>query len=537
MKFNTFVGTAGLGALSVALLSTSALAQSTPLNVPKSVDEYKAAVDAGDACTESYEIWLNRAQCQAKLDAETFKTDELDPAQETVDGEKETYETAVAEDEAALQALKDEEAAKKTDVETAESDLAAAKAEIVGIEGQVEAAALEVNSAEKALIPKATAAGLTVADYVAANPDDDDVVSYTEKSTAYNEKLTELQTAREPIEGLETAVEDAKTALADASDAVTNFEPAADRSALTAAEEELATKQSQYDELAAAGEKPLAPGEDANYDLLTDTKNANNPAKAVLAAAECVANPDSEACVTAETLIGKDDVGQAIVDGFDQLYKADTTLQTNIDTVQANVDKEVADRKAADTTLQQNIDKEVADRKAADVVLQQNIDKEVADRKAADVVLQANIDKEVTDRKAADVVLQQNIDKEVTDRKAADTTLQNNINAEVAARTAADVTLQNNINTVNTRVTQLGERVDSLTKESRQGIAMAMALAAIPTVNYGKFSLGLGVGTFASETAAALGMDFVVSERVKFKLGVTTTGDETGGSAGIAIGF
>jgi autotransporter adhesin len=99
------------------------------------------------------------------------------------------------------------------------------------------------------------------------------------------------------------------------------------------------------------------------------------------------------------------------------------------------------------------------------------------------------------------------------------------------------VTLQNNINTVNTRVTQLGERVDSLTKESRQGIAMAMALAAIPTVNYGKFSLGLGVGTFASETAAALGMDFVVSERVKFKLGVTTTGDETGGSAGIAIGF
>jgi len=512
MKFNTFVGTAGLGALSVALLSTSALAQSTPLNVPKSVDEYKAAVDAGDACTESYEIWLNRAQCQAKLDAETFKTDELDPAQETVDGEKETYDSAVAEDESALQELKDEEAAKQTDVETAEAALAAAKAEIVDIEGQVEAAAFEVNAAEKALIPKATEAGLTVADYVAANPDDEDVVAYTDKSEAYSEKLAELQTARDPIEGLETAVEDAKTALADASDAVTNFEPAADRSALTAAEEELATKQSQYDELAAAGDKPLAPGEDANYDLLTDTKNANNPAKAVLAAAECVANPDSEACVTAETLIGKDDVGQAIVDGFDQLYKADTTLQTNID-------QEVADRKAADTTLQTNIDKEVAD------------------RKAADVVLQANIDKEVTDRKAADVVLQQNIDKEVTDRKAADTTLQNNINAEVAARTAADVTLQNNINTVNTRVTQLGERVDSLTKESRQGIAMAMALAAIPTVNYGKFSLGLGVGTFASETAAALGMDFVVSERVKFKLGVTTTGDETGGSAGIAIGF
>jgi len=530
MKFNKFVGTAGLGALSVALLSTSALAQSTPLNVPKSVDEYKAAVDAGDACTETYEKWLNRAQCQAELDAEAYKTDELDPAKETVDGEKETYDAAVAEDVAALAALKEEEAAKAAELEQTKQALTDAKADIVDLEGQVEAAALDVNAAEKALIPKATAAGVTVADYVAANPDDEDVLAYTDKSTAYNDKLAELQTAREPIEGLESAVGDAETALADATDAVTNFEPAADRSALTAAEEELATKETEYNTLVAAAEKPLAPGEDPNYDLLTDPKNANNPAKAVLAAAECVANPDSEACVEAATLIGKDDVGQAIVDGFDQLYDADATLQTNID-------KETADRKAADTTLQKNIDTEVADRKAADVVLQKNIDTEVADRKAADVVLQNNINKVDADRKAADVVLQANIDKEVTDRKAADTTLQNNINAEVAARTAADVTLQNNINTVNTRVTQLGERVDSLTKESRQGIAMAMALAAIPTVNYGKFSLGLGVGTFASETAAALGMDFVVSERVKFKLGVTTTGDETGGSAGIAIGF
>ena len=512
MKFNKFVGTAGLGALSVALLSTSALAQSTPLNVPKSVDAYKADVDAGEPCTETYEKWLNRAQCQAELEAEAYKADELDPATETVDGEKETYDAAVAEDVAALAALKEEEATKAAELAQAEKALADAKADIVDLEGQVETAALDLNAAEKALIPKATAAGQTVADYVAANEDDEDVVAYNAKSTAYSDKLAELQTAREPIEGLESAVGDAETALADATDAVTNFEPAADRSALTAAEEELATKQTEYNTLVAAAEKPLAPGEDANYDLLTDAKNANNPAKAVLAAAECVANPDSEACVTAETLIGKDDVGQAIVDGFDQLYDADATLQTNID-------------------------KETSERKAADVVLQKNIDKEVADRKAADVVLQANIDKEVTDRKAADVVLQQNIDKEVTDRKAADTTLQNNINAEVAARTAADVTLQNNINTVNTRVTQLGERVDSLTKESRQGIAMAMALAAIPTVNYGKFSLGLGVGTFASETAAALGMDFVVSERVKFKLGVTTTGDETGGSAGIAIGF
>jgi hypothetical protein len=151
--------------------------------------------------------------------------------------------------------------------------------------------------------------------------------------------------------------------------------------------------------------------------------------------------------------------------------------------------------------------------------------------------LQNNINAETTARTAAVTTLQNNINAETTARTAAVTTLQNNINAEIAARTAADLTLQNNINTVNTRVTQLGERVDSLTKESRQGIAMAMALAAIPTVNYGKFSLGVGVGSFASETAAALGVDFVISERVKFKVGFTTTSDESGGSAGFAIGF
>jgi hypothetical protein len=57
MKFNKFVGMAGLVALTVALLPTSALAQSTPLNVPKSVDDYKQAVEDGELpeeCVKSY---------------------------------------------------------------------------------------------------------------------------------------------------------------------------------------------------------------------------------------------------------------------------------------------------------------------------------------------------------------------------------------------------------------------------------------------------------------------------------------------------
>jgi|GEM_PF-2864327 len=521
MKFNKIGGTAGFGALALALLSTAALAQNS-INLPKGVIDYvdNPDADVSEECQKTYQDYLNRVQCQAKLDAAAWKDDELKQAETDLTTAKELYEAAVKTDAEDLEKFKDAETLAKQALEAAKSKLAAEEAKLTGLKSAVETAALAVNAAEKVLIPKAVAAGVSLQEFI-ENPDnagDADVVAYVAKKSSYDAEFTKLQAS--DLSEFTGAVTAAEGELEIASGDVTNFVPTADRTELDGAELDLETATGTYETLLSAAAKPLAPGEDANYDLLTDPKNANNPARAVLSAADCAKRADGEnACEGADALASPDDVGQAIVDGFDQLYKADATLQTNIDTVQANVTKEVADRKAAD------------------VVLQQNIDKEVADRKAADVVLQANIDKEVTDRKAADVVLQQNIDKEVTDRKAADTTLQNNINAEVAARTAADVTLQNNINTVNTRVTQLGERVDSLTKESRQGIAMAMALAAIPTVNYGKFSLGLGVGTFASETAAALGMDFVVSERVKFKLGVTTTGDETGGSAGIAIGF
>jgi hypothetical protein len=260
----------------------------------------------------------------------------------------------------------------------------------------------------------------------------------------------------------------------------------------------LATANSELDALNTTADTALASNVAGtrNDDILAST---DNPAKAVLETSDCLAS-GAEDC--------NSDVGQAIVDGFDSLHQTDQALDTRLTTAEGDIED-----------------------------LQEGLATETTERKAADAALKADINKEVADRKAADTVLQANIDKEVTDRKAADATLTTAISNEVSARAAADLVLDNKITTVNNRVTQLGERVDALTKESRQGIAMAMALSAIPTVNYGKFSLGLGVGTFASETAAALGMDFVVSERVKFKIGFTTTGDESGGSAGIAIGF
>jgi hypothetical protein len=56
-------------------------------------------------------------------------------------------------------------------------------------------------------------------------------------------------------------------------------------------------------------------------------------------------------------------------------------------------------------------------------------------------------------------------------------------------------------------------------------------------VDYGKFALGLGVGTFGGETAVAGAVDIKATERSKFRLAVSNAGGQTGVSAGFSVGF
>jgi hypothetical protein len=120
---------------------------------------------------------------------------------------------------------------------------------------------------------------------------------------------------------------------------------------------------------------------------------------------------------------------------------------------------------------------------------------------------------------AVDGVLQGAITAEAVTRAAADTTLQSNINSEAASRILGD--------------NRLDRRVDLAEK----GVAMAMAMSAVPTVDYGNWSLGVGVGHFSGETAAAVGATVKMGERAKFKVNFASGGGETGGSAGFAMGF
>ncbi len=192
---------------------------------------------------------------------------------------------------------------------------------------------------------------------------------------------------------------------------------------------------------------------------------------------------------------------------------------------------------AADTVLQGNINAEATTRAAADVVLQGNINAEATTRAAADVVLQGNINAEATTRAAADVVLQDNITAEAVTRSAADTTLQSNINSEASTRAAADTTLQSNINSEAASRILGDNRLDQRIDTADKGIAMAMSMSAIPTVDYGQWALGVGVGHFKGETAAAVGATVKIGERAKFRVNFAAAGGETGGSAGFAVGF
>jgi hypothetical protein len=174
---------------------------------------------------------------------------------------------------------------------------------------------------------------------------------------------------------------------------------------------------------------------------------------------------------------------------------------------------------------------------AADTVLQGNINAEATTRAAADVVLQGNINAEATSRAAADVVLQDNITAEAVTRSAADTTLQSNINSEASTRAAADTTLQSNINSEAASRILGDNRLDQRIDTADKGIAMAMSMSAIPTVDYGQWALGVGVGHFKGETAAAVGATVKIGERAKFRVNFAAAGGETGGSAGFAVGF
>ena len=133
---------------------------------------------------------------------------------------------------------------------------------------------------------------------------------------------------------------------------------------------------------------------------------------------------------------------------------------------------EASERANADVALESKLNTEISDRKTADQELESKINAEAAARTAQDEVLHQQIVKEVSDRQNADNGLQQNITQEAQNRQNADTVLQNNINNEKETRIAQDEILDHKIEDLKTQAgTDKTELLEKLEQEKQERIA------------------------------------------------------------------
>lgn len=133
---------------------------------------------------------------------------------------------------------------------------------------------------------------------------------------------------------------------------------------------------------------------------------------------------------------------------------------------------EASERANADVALESKLNTEISDRKTADQELESKINDEAAARTAQDEVLHQQIVKETSDRQNADNGLQQNITQEAQNRQNADTVLQNNIDNEKETRIAQDEILDHKIEDLKTQAgTDKTELLEKLEQEKQERIA------------------------------------------------------------------
>ena len=133
---------------------------------------------------------------------------------------------------------------------------------------------------------------------------------------------------------------------------------------------------------------------------------------------------------------------------------------------------EASERANADVVLESKLNTEISDRKTVDQELESKINAEAAARTAQDEVLHQQIVKETSDRQNADNGLQQNITQEAQNRQNADTVLQNSIDNEKETRIAQDEILDHKIEDLKTQAgTDKTELLEKLEQEKQERIA------------------------------------------------------------------
>nr|UWD68441.1 MAG: chaperone of endosialidase [Bacteriophage sp.] len=144
----------------------------------------------------------------------------------------------------------------------------------------------------------------------------------------------------------------------------------------------------------------------------------------------------------------------------------------DIDDLNNKILTEASERANADVALESKLNTEISDRKTTDQELESKINAEAAARTAQDELLHQQIVKETSDRQNADNGLQQNITQEAQNRQNADTVLQNSIDNEKETRIAQDEILDHKIEDLKTQAgTDKTKLLEKLEQEKQERIA------------------------------------------------------------------
>ena len=107
------------------------------------------------------------------------------------------------------------------------------------------------------------------------------------------------------------------------------------------------------------------------------------------------------------------------------------------------------------------------------------------------------------------------------------------IGANQGAIAANANSIGSNASAISRNASMIGELSEDL-DVVRAGVAASMALAGMPAIN-GR-GISIGVGSYDGESAFAVGFQ-IQGEQASFKIGVTSSGGETGASAGVGFNF
>ena len=239
--------------------------------------------------------------------------------------------------------------------------------------------------------------------------------------------------------------------------------------------------------------------------------------------------------------IGMDENGMSRIDHNEM--RSMTNAEAIATETQARMD--------ADTALGERVDAEAMARMEGDMMLGGRIDAEEMARMEADMMLGGRIDAEAMARADADVMLGGMIMAEEMARMEADAMLGGMISAEEMARMEADSALggriSSNADNIAANMNAIGQNRSAISDNRnmigelsddldvvRAGVAASMALAGMPAIN-GR-GIAIGVGSYDGESAFAVGFQ-IQGEQASFKIGVTSSGGETGASAGVGFNF